>query len=490
MASIYHSTRGTDQVCGAKEAVLNGIAPDGGLYVTDALGSAALDLNKVVGQTFQQIAADVLATLLDDYTREEIESCVDAAYVGTFDAPEVTPLVPVEDQYVLELFHGPTSAFKDVALQMLPQLMSRATGEQHIMILTATSGDTGKAALAGFANTPGLGISVFFPHGGTSAIQRLQMVTQPGDNVAVAAVRGNFDDTQSTVKAIFADKELAARLAEKNIVLSSANSINVGRLAPQVTYYFDAYAQLVRAGKINVGDEVEFCVPTGNFGDVLAGYFAKNMGLPVAKLIVASNANNILTDFLTTGVYDRNRPFHKTISPSMDILISSNLERLLYYASKGDTAYVAQLMADLKETGRYEVREDILAGIRELFDCGCADDDMARESMAECYKQTGYVLDPHTAVGWNVSKRIPCKAAARVVLSTASPFKFCRDVCDALGFNAEGSDFDCLRELEKQTGLAAPAALAALESADVRFEDVIAKDEMPAFVEAKCGELL
>lgn len=303
MTSMYHSTRNADACVSAKRAVLNGLASDGGLYVTDALGETKIDLERVVTNTYRENAAYILGTLLDDYSAEEIESCVEAAYKGTFETDGVAPVVKVGDAFMLELFRGPTSAFKDVALQMLPQLMSRAAQDagEKIMILAATSGDTGKAALAGFANTPGLGITVFYPHNGTSEIQRLQMVTQTGDNVAVAAVEGNFDDTQSAVKRIFGDEALRERLAAQNTVLSSANSINIGRLAPQVVYYFDAYAQLVRAGEIACGDAVEFCVPTGNFGDVLAGYFAKRMGLPVGKLIVASNRNNVLSDFLSAA---------------------------------------------------------------------------------------------------------------------------------------------------------------------------------------------
>ncbi|MDO5042639.1 MAG: threonine synthase [Slackia sp.] len=493
MASMYHSTRSTVKECSAKRAVLDGLAPDGGLYVTDALGETSIDLDRVVAQTYSENAALILKTLLDDYTDEEISSCVEAAYGNTFAAKETTPVVSVGDDYVLELFHGPTSAFKDVALQMLPQLMSRAAAlaSERIMILAATSGDTGKAALAGFADTPGLGITVFFPHGGTSEIQRLQMVTQHGDNVAVGAVHGNFDDTQSAVKRIFSDKELQARLREQGIVLSSANSINIGRLAPQVVYYFDAYAQLVRQGAIKCGDKIDFCVPTGNFGDVLAGYFALRMGLPVRKLIVASNANNVLTDFLTTGVYDRNRPFHKTISPSMDILISSNLERLLYYMSDGNADLVAKLMDDLAQTGRYEVPTDMLERIQAIFSCGFAGDDEARTAMKECFEETGYVLDPHTAVAWRVSQNTPkADGVARVVLSTASPYKFCRDVCRALGLPAEGNDFDCMRELESASKTEAPEALAALENATVRFDDVMDADEMPLYVERKCGDLL
>ncbi len=493
MTSMYHSTRSASGAVPAKRAVLDGLAPDGGLYVTDALGEVQIDLERVVANTYRENAAYILGTLLDDYSAEEISECVDAAYNGTFETDSVTPVVKVGDAFVLELFRGPTSAFKDVALQMLPQLMSRAAhgAGEKIMILAATSGDTGKAALAGFADTPGLGITVFYPHDGTSEIQRLQMVTQAGNNVAVAAVEGNFDDTQSAVKRIFGDSALRERLAANKTVLSSANSINIGRLAPQVVYYFDAYAQLVRSGEIALGDAVEFCVPTGNFGDVLAGYFAKRMGLPVAKLIVASNRNNVLADFLTEGVYDRNREFFKTISPSMDILISSNLERLLYYASDGNSELVAELMSNLAETGRYQVPADILARIQETFACGWASDEQAEAAMKECREATGYVLDPHTACAWHVSRaHMHTGGVPRVVLSTASPYKFCHDVCDALELAAPADDFACMRELEVASGTKAPAALAALEGATERFGDVIAVADMPAYVESKCGGLL
>ena len=495
MTSIYHSTRSTDVTCGAKQAVLEGLAPDGGLFVTDALGATQIDLQRVCNQSFQDNSAYILSVLLDDYTPEEIAQCVHAAYGSTFSSPQVTPVVqPSPDSdYILELYHGPTSAFKDVALQMLPQLMSKsaASCDKRIMILAATSGDTGKAALAGFADTPNLAITVFYPYGGTSEVQRLQMVTQQGDNVAVCAIRGNFDDTQSAVKRIFSDQELQSRLAERGVVLSSANSINVGRLAPQVVYYFDAYSQLVRQGRIQLGDPVEFCVPTGNFGDVLAGYFAKRMGLPVARLIVASNANNVLTDFLTTGAYDRNRPFHKTTSPSMDILISSNLERLLYYVSGADTDYVKSLMTQLSQTGSYTVSPQMLQAIQDTFGCGWATDAQARAAIGEVYAQTGYVMDPHTAVAWHVSTSIPkTPGAARVVLSTASPYKFCGEVCAAVGLDVSGDEFDCMARLEQAWNVAAPQALSGLKDAPVRFTDVHDACDMPAYVEAKCGELL
>lgn len=479
MASMYHSTRSSVKECSAKRAVLDGLAPDGGLYVTDGLGAERVDLDRIVAQTYAENAALILKTLLDDYTDEEIAACVEAAYGDTFAAPETVPVVNVGDDHILELFHGPTSAFKDVALQMLPQLMSRAAAStsERIMILAATSGDTGKAALAGFADTPGLGITVFYPHGGTSEIQRLQMVTQQGDNVAVGAVRGNFDDTQSAVKRIFSDEALRERLRVQGVVLSSANSINIGRLAPQVVYYFDAYAQLVRQGAIECGDEVDFCVPTGNFGDVLAGYFALRMGLPVRKLIVASNANNVLTDFLTTGTYTAKREFFKTTSPSMDILVSSNLERLLYHVTGSDTE-VAGLMKSLSETGSYTVRPETLAAIQESFGCGWSSEAEVAGEIRARYEQDGYLCDTHTAVAFHVAGRHKREGVPMVVLSTASPYKFPRSVLEALGHTAPQNDFEAMQELETATGRTAPASLAALRQKTERFNTVIDPEQI------------
>ncbi len=496
--SLYHSTRSRAEECSAKEAIRQGLAPDGGLYVSDDLGSAKVDVDGLAELDYAAIARNVLGLLLPDYTADEIAACVDEAYTGTFASPEVTPVVPLakapgEDAdpraYVLELYHGPTSAFKDVALQMLPRLMARAQASagagEKIMIVTATSGDTGKAALAGFADAPGCGITVFYPEGKVSRVQELQMTTQAGGNVAVAAVRGNFDDAQSAVKRIFADRALSERLATAGIVLSSANSINVGRLVPQVVYYFAAYAQLLRAGAIAAGDAVEFCVPTGNFGDVLAGYYAKLLGLPVSKLVVASDKNNVLFDFLTTGVYDRNRPFFTTTSPSMDILISSNLERMLYYLSGGDCELIARLMADLAETGRFEVPAELLAKIQETFACGWADEDEVAGAIAASWRENAYLIDPHTACGYRVQEKLPAAAgsAARVLLSTASPYKFPRAVLEALGEDVPADDFACMRKLEEVTGTTAPAQLAALESAHERFSDVVDVAGMGTYVE-------
>ncbi|PLS29492.1 threonine synthase [Bifidobacterium parmae] len=490
VATTFHSTRSTTDSLTAKQAIRKGIADDGGLFVSDQLGSVKVEIGNLAGRSYQEIARRVLGALLPDFTAEELGACIDAAYGDQWSDDRVTPLKPLGDDFVLELFNGPTSAFKDVALQILPRFMARTTpaggdADEKIMILTATSGDTGKAALAGFADAPGTAITVFYPEGKVSQVQELQMTTQTGSNVNVAAVEGNFDDAQSAVKRIFGDKELAAKLAgDAHVVLSSANSINVGRLVPQVVYYFSAYAQLLERQVINVGDEVEFVVPTGNFGDILAGYYAKLLGLPVKHLVVASDKNNVLFDFLTTGTYNRQRPFFQTISPSMDILISSNLERMLYYLSEGDTRLIAMLMNDLKNWGTYEIPEPLLAKIRQLFGCGWADEDQVREMIADCWEKNHYVIDPHTACAYFVAQQMPHDPLTpRVILATASPYKFPRVVNESLGFDATGTDFECMDVLARETGTTAPAALRGLETADVRFDTVVPIDGMEAFVE-------
>ena len=500
----YHSTRSRTLSCSSKAAIRRGIAPDGGLFVSDDLGSAKLDVAGLAAKSYGELAREVMGLLLPDYTAEEIAACVNEAYSGTFASGEVTPVHALDTApnadgvpaYVLELWHGPTSAFKDVALQMLPRLMAR-TGEdadtgEKIMIVTATSGDTGKAALAGFADAPGCGITVFYPEGKVSRVQELQMSTQEGANVSVCGVRGNFDDAQSAVKRIFADRELAERLAtERSTVLSSANSINVGRLVPQVVYYFAAYAQLLRAGAIQAGDEVEFCVPTGNFGDILAGYYAKRLGLPVAKLIVASDKNNVLYDFLTTGTYDRKRPFYTTTSPSMDILISSNLERMLYYLADGDCELVAKLMDELSGDGAYTLPADLLAKIQEVFGCDWADEDQVAEAIKTCWDENGYLIDPHTACGYHALRELPAVpgAKARVLLSTASPYKFPKAVAGALGLFCPPDDFACMSVLEKATGTVAPKQLSELQDKPVRFTDVVDVNGMGAYVETAASNL-
>ena len=489
MNSFYHSTRGRADSVTSKQAILAGIAPDGGLYVTDTLGSAKLDLATVCAQDFHATARLVLGTLLPDFSADEIAACVEAAYGGTFDSAAVCPVTPIGGDWLLELYHGPTCAFKDVALQMLPQLIStaRPEGGPNIMIVTATSGDTGKAALEGFADVPNTGVTVFYPAGGVSDVQYLQMVCQKGANVEIYGIHGNFDDAQTEVKRIFSDEALAKRLAERGVVLSSANSINVGRLAPQVTYYFDAYAQLVRAGVAKIGESVDFVVPTGNFGDVLAGYYAKCMGLPVGRLVVASNSNNVLTDFLTTGTYDRRRPFFKTISPSMDILVSSNLERLLYYASDGDCELVSSLMRDLSEKGAYTVPEKLLGVMRETFCCGFADEDATKAAIRTSWERDGVLIDPHTAVGVYCKDQLERTGNPVVCLSTASPYKFSAAVLSALGTDVEGLDgFACMDALEKATGTEAPAQLSQLRSAARLHEGVCDRDQMPDVVLGAC----
>lgn len=511
MAVAYHSTRSSDHTVLAKQAILQGIAPDGGLYIQDSIGEKPLDLAKVCSQGFKATAFDVLSALLDDYSAEELTRCIEGAYGSQWDTQAITPVSAIGEDWLLELFHGPTSAFKDVALQMLPRLMSvaredadvagavdaegtagvAATAGKSIMIVTATSGDTGKAALEGFKNVPSMGITVFYPEGKVSDIQRLQMVTQKGSNVAICAVKGNFDDAQNAAKAIFANKELAHELAGKGTVLSSANSINIGRLAPQVTYYFDAYAQLVAKGAIAQGQKVTFCVPTGNFGDVLAGYFAKEMGLPVDRLIVASNSNKVLTDFLETGIYDRRRAFEKTISPSMDILVSSNLERLLYLASGKDTELVSYLMNQLVTTGIYTVPAQAMDTIRETFDAGFATDDQTRETIRSTWENYRVLIDPHTAVAKHVLDRVSRQAGnVRVCLSTASPYKFSSDVLAALGHSTAGlDDFACMHTLAEITGTNPPIQLSSLNDNVIIHTDVREKEQLASYVSEACGRI-
>ena len=486
----YHSTRGRTLSCSSKVAIRTGIAPDGGLFVSDELGTQQLDISSLADKSYFEIAQDVLGMLLNDYTDEEISACVNEAYRGTFVSEEVTPLVKLDaapgadapQTYVMELFGGPTSAFKDVALQMLPRLMARTSakdgGAERIMIVTATSGDTGKAALAGFADAPGTGITVFYPEGKVSRVQNLQMSTQEGDNVAVCGIRGNFDDAQTGVKEIFAackDKDLHGAM------LSSANSINIGRLAPQVVYYFRAYGDLVKSGRIRLGDVVDYTVPTGNFGDILAGYFARQMGLPVGRLICASNANDVLTEFLTTGRYDKRRPFYKTTSPSMDILVSSNLERLLYLVSQ-DASCVERLMRELNTQGWYQVSGWMLERLRAVFGCGCCDDAGAAEVIGRVWREHKYLCDPHTAVAWAVAEKHTREGVPMVVLSTASPYKFPAAVLHALGEASGDDEFAMMEQLHALTGMDIPKNLRGLEGRPVLHTDVIDKDAMLDYV--------
>ena len=472
----YISTRGQSPAVDSAQAVLSGLAPDGGLYMPRAI--PAFDWQHCLTLSAQQMSAAILSALLPDIPN--MEALVKRAYTGKFETEDLTPTVPVGDFQVLELFRGPTSAFKDVALSMLPQLLTAAKQEkgiaQEIRILTATSGDTGKAALVGFQDVPGVSICVFYPFGGVSQVQRAQMVTQEGENVHVCAVEGNFDDAQTGVKNIFA----ACQGKELPFLLSSANSINIGRLAPQIMYYFKSYADLLSRKVISLGDKVDFSVPTGNFGDILAGYLAKKLGLPVGRLICASNANNVLTDFLTTGVYDRRRPLLKTTSPSMDILVSSNLERLLYLLS-GDTALVAGLMKDLSEQGFYRVPDALLAAIQAEFAAGYCNDTQAEAVIGRVYREQGYLMDPHTACGWAAAETHRGDAPT-VVLSTASPYKFSTAVLTAIGADISGSEYDRMERMQTLTGIPIPPALAALRTKPERHTGVIAKEKMLEYV--------
>ena len=472
----YISSRGQSPAVDSAQAVLSGLAPDGGLYMPRAI--PAFDWQHCLTLSAKQMSAAILSALLPDIPN--MEALVKRAYTGKFETEDLTPTVPVGDFQVLELFRGPTSAFKDVALSMLPQLLTAAKQEkgiaQEIRILTATSGDTGKAALVGFQDVPGVSICVFYPFGGVSQVQRAQMVTQEGENVHVCAVEGNFDDAQTGVKNIFA----ACQGKALPFLLSSANSINIGRLAPQIMYYFKSYADLLSRKVISLGDKVDFSVPTGNFGDILAGYLAKKLGLPVGRLICASNANNVLTNFLTTGVYDRRRPLLKTTSPSMDILVSSNLERLLYLLS-GDTALVAGLMKDLSEQGFYRVPDALLGAIQAEFAAGYCDDAQAEAVIGRVYREQGYLMDPHTACGWAAAETHRGDAPT-VVLSTASPYKFSTAVLTAIGADTSGSEYDRMERMQALTGIPIPPALAALRTKPERHTGVIPKEKMLEFV--------
>ena len=489
----YQSTRDKNLKAGSAQAVLNGLAPDGGLYTMPSFDEARFDYREVLDLDTFAMSARILSKLLPDFSEEEMTKLVHDGYAGKFETDHLTPTVSVGADHILELFRGPTSAFKDVALSMLPRLMTASKEklgvDDEIMILTATSGDTGKAAMEGFCNVPGTRIIVFYPYGGVSAVQQAQMATQAGENVCVCAVRGNFDDAQTGVKNIFASVGREGLLKGKGVSLSSANSINIGRLAPQVVYYYRSYADLVKAGRIRTGDKVDFVVPTGNFGDILAGYFAKEMGLPVGKLVCASNANNVLTDFLRTGRYDRRRPFYKTVSPSMDILVSSNLERLLYLLS-GDDKLVAGLMKSLSEEGAYEVPAEMLAKLHELFWAGCCDDEAAKAAIGKVWKEEHYLCDTHTAVAWDVAQQYKKENPAHnavVVLSTASPYKFPAAVLEGIGERAKGDEFDVMEQLHDVTGVPVPKNLASLREREVRHRDVIERDEMLDYVLGKAA---
>jgi len=486
----YLSTRGKGPPVSSAEAIKAGIAPDGGLYVPDSpVKIDSRQMEEIRQKDYCGRATAILTLYLTDFTHGEIGDCVRGAYSPlSFDHPEIAPLRELEKGiYVLELWHGPTSAFKDMALQALPRFLPLAaakTGEKaEIVILVATSGDTGKAALEGFRDVPGTSVMVFFPDQGVSEVQRLQMVTQEGRNVAVAAVRGNFDDAQNGVKAIFAYESIKMDLRERGYKFSSANSINWGRLAPQIVYYFSAYLDLQQKGLLESGEPVNFVVPTGNFGNILAGFYARQAGLPINRLICASNENNVLNDFIKTGVYDRNRAFHKTLSPSMDILISSNLERLLFELAGKDSGAVRQWMGQLKEAGRYDVGKGILEQIQNIFWSDFADD---RETLLTIKKtfENGYLADTHTAVGINVYNKyrdLTGDNTRTVILSTASPYKFNGSVVKALLGDepvAGRSEFELLETLSRVSGTEIPRNLKGLDKKPVLHGQVVNRDQM------------
>ena len=469
----YQSTRNRALEVTSSEAIVRGLAPEGGLYIPESFPQADLEAWKNL--SYPELAEKVISGYLTDYDDAFLKDAAARTYGEAFgDAAGRT--VKVRDGlYSLELWHGPTCAFKDYALQLMPKLLVEAKHNlgrtETTRILVATSGDTGKAALAGYADLEGIEIEVFYPNAGTSEIQRLQMATQKGNNVAVYAVQGNFDDAQTGVKKVFGDTAVADELEQRSIRLSSANSINWGRLVPPIVYYFYAYFRLVEDGAVVWGEKVDFCVPTGNFGDILAGYYAKQMGLPVGRLVCASNRNNVLTDFISTGTYDARRTFYKTTSPSMDILISSNLERLLRHVSGSDEK-VAGWMKQLAAEGKYTVDEATLTAIQENFGCGCASDEQGAAEIRARFEQDGYLCDTHTAVAFCVAEK--CRTEApMVVLSTASPFKFPRDVLSALGKTAPDSDFAAMAALTAHTGCEAPRSLKELDSLPVRFDTVI-----------------
>ncbi len=483
---LYRSSRNDSLTASPSEAIVRGLAPDGGLYTPDAI--PAVDWRALMALDYMHLAAKVIAALLPDFSEAELLPLITSAYADKFSTPALAPTVPVGDELLLELYHGPTSAFKDVALCLLPYLMRAADvkcgGEGDILILTATSGDTGKAALEGFRDVPGVRIMVFYPSDGVSPVQRAQMVTQEGANVKVCAVRGNFDDAQSAVKAIFEQVGDKPRL-------SSANSINIGRLVPQVVYYFSAYFDAVRLGRIAPGDKLDYAVPTGNFGDILAGFLAGEMGLPVGRLICASNKNNILTDFIRTGVYDCRREFYRTASPSMDILISSNLERLLRILS-GDASLVRSLMSALRTERVYQVPDALRAEIQRRFWAGYCEDDGAKAAIGRVWREHGYLCDTHTAVALDVARQYKAACpdhAPVVVLSTASPYKFPAAVLSALDAELpEEDEFAMMDRLERLTGVPMPAKLRGLRSRPVLHRDLVSPDEMLDYVLTRSEE--
>lgn len=494
----YQSTRDSALRVSSAQAITSGISSEGGLFVPAALPSVtAEEIRGLCGKSYTERAAFILERFLTDFSREDIIDSVEKAYTAEkFGSDAIAPLAHLyQGTYILELWHGPTCAFKDMALQILPLLLTKSARmlgiEDEIVILVATSGDTGKAALEGFKDVPDTRMMVFYPQDGVSAMQKRQMTTQEGGNVAVCAIEGNFDDAQTGVKRLFTDEGVKHKLSASGKRFSSANSINWGRLVPQIIYYFSAYCELVENGEIEQGEQINVVVPTGNFGNILAAYYAKQMGLPIKKLICASNANNVLTDFIRTGVYDRNRGFHATISPSMDILISSNLERLLYELTGRDDEKIRRWFGQLSQSGRYEVDEDVKAKLQELFAAGCCDDDQTRGTIREIFEQYSYLCDTHTAVAVKVYedyRRETGDMAKTIIASTASPYKFSASVLSALGADVESADeFEKVRILSRVSGTQAPQSLLSLQEKQVRFDGCIQPSQMQETVYGMLG---
>ena len=490
MQVLYKSTRGKEQAVTASMAILKGLSEDGGLFVPESIPQLDVPMDKLAQMTYQETAYEVMSRFLTDFTEDELKNCINKAYDSKFDTPEIAPLVDADGAYYLELFHGKTIAFKDMALSILPHLLTTSAKKNQvkneIVILTATSGDTGKAALAGFADVPGTKIIVFYPKNGVSPIQEKQMVTQKGANTFVVGIHGNFDDAQTGVKKMFGDKELAAQMDKAGYQFSSANSINIGRLVPQVVYYVYAYAKMYANGEVAKGEKINVVVPTGNFGNILAAYYAKNMGVPIDKLICASNDNKVLYDFFRTGTYDRNREFILTTSPSMDILISSNLERLIYKIAGADAAKDVTLMQNLAAEGKYEITDEMKAQLKDFYGNYASEKETAEE-IAEVYKKTGYIMDTHTAVASRVYRKYVAETGDQtktVIASTASPYKFTRSVMDAIDaekYKGMG-DFELVDALSELSGVKVPQAIEEIRTAPVLHKNVVETEDMPKIV--------
>lgn len=490
----FSSTRNKENILLASQAIIKGIAEDGGLFVPQEIPAIDVSLEVLASMDYRSLAYYIMSRYLTDFTEAELKSCIEHAYDEKFDTPAIAPLVEKADAYFLELFHGPTLAFKDMALSILPYLLKASMKKQNmdkeVVILTATSGDTGKAALEGFAGVEGTRIMVFFPQDGVSEIQKLQMLTQEGDNTFVAAIRGNFDDAQNAVKEIFNDRELTQRLNAKGFALSSANSINIGRLVPQIVYYFWGYLTLLRQGKITQDQEINVVVPTGNFGNILAAYYAKKMGLPIHKLICASNENNVLYDFIKNGIYDKRRSLHLTSSPSMDIIISSNLERLLYELGGHNDSLIKELMGQLSSEGVYEITKNMKEGLKDFYGAYAAEEEVF-QALKQVYQTSGYVMDTHTAVAYSVYQKYKKEtgdAAPAIIASTASPFKFGRDVSKAIGLDISSTDdFEILAQLAEASNTDLPPAASQLRTKPILHDTVVDKKDIKALVENYLG---